>query len=313
MTETAIQPITNVERHSVLESKGVPIATSISETIKKADLNWKVLDGPCVTPHPKSGKNIEMARKKILYRSDTYEALGVVGTDYKPSDPKEFVESQFSLAAKIGGNVTRLGWTERRAKAFCCIRLKEEITLPKNLRKVGDPVAAYIYSTDGWDGGTPRQSKLFLERLSCLNGMTTRELAESLWVSHTSEMETRYTVEIGKFHEEVDNQLSELRDQFVKLAKDRMDEVEMKAFLEKLLPGDSGHSRNKREQILHLFGNGAGNQASSRWDALNAVTEYTTHVQTYRDSKIADAATSRFLGVLGRNSLNDKAMELLLN
>lgn len=34
---------------------------------------------------------------------------------------------------------------------------------------------------------------------------------------------------------------------------------------------------NRREAIVDLFANGAGNQGRSRWDALNAVTEFLQH------------------------------------
>lgn len=292
----------------MINSKGATAAT-FDEMLVAAGLNWEPVEDKVqgVTC------GLLMPRQKMLYRPDTNTALGIVGEDYQATSPREFLQSQYDLATALGGRVVRAGWTDRRSKVFSVIKLEENLTLPKGVRKAGDPIGVHILSTDGWDGRSPRESSLYLERLVCSNGMTTRELSGSLWASHKKNIETNYSKAWVGFQTEVKKVCSDVREQFVQLAKARMSEDEMKTFLGKLVPGEGKQSEAKRTQLLDLFKNGVGLEGKSKWDALNAVTEYVTHHAAYRETPIADAETNRFLGVVtGRNMMNERAMGLLL-
>jgi hypothetical protein len=186
------QQTLNMNYHSVIESKGVR-ATTLAETLVAADLNFKILEDEVVGA--KSGA--VMPRKKLLYRSDNKEALGVVGTDYCPTEPKEFIETQFEFAREVGGKVVRAGWVGRRSKAFAIVKM-DTIELPCGT-KAKDPINLYIYSTDSWDGGSPRTSMAYFERLACLNGMMTRELSTALRVSHTKNATERFDLKVKPF------------------------------------------------------------------------------------------------------------------
>lgn len=292
---------------TIIGTQGVE-ATTFDLTLAGSDLNWE----------PKADKvggmdtGIEMPRKKLLYRSDNRKPLGIVGEDYSPSDPKEFVKSQFEFSKIIKGTVSRVGFIADRARAFAFVKLNEEIKLPRELRKAGDPCRVYIYSTDGWDGGTPRRSRLFVERLKCLNGMTSREIKADLWVSHTSGMVEVYSKRWKKFLGEVRTTIEVVRNQFIQLAKARMTEADATEFLKKLLPGESKRTETVRTQLLGLFKTGVGNEGSSRWDAYSAVTEYVTHHRTYRETETSSSEVNRFLGVLETDQLSNRALGLLL-
>ncbi len=296
-------------RTSVLGTKGATAAT-FDEMLIAAGLNWEPLEDQ--VQGVKCG--LIMPREKLLYRSDNLTPLGVVGEGYVATQPREFLKSQYELAEAVGGKVIRAGWTDRRSKAFCVVEMMDKLTLPKNIRKKGDPVGCFIYTTDGWDGRSPRESNLYLERLMCANGMVSRQLEGSLWASHKANLETNYSKRWLEFQTEVKKVCADAREQFVQLAQARMGEEEMKAFLGKLIPGEGKQSDTKRTQLLDLFKNGVGLEGKTKWDALNAVTEYVTHHREYRDTPIADAATNRFLGVVsGRNPMNERAMALLLS
>ena len=43
------------------------------------------------------------------------------------------------------------------------------------------------------------------------------------------------------------------------------------------MPDESTKRAHKRERIVELFESGQGNVGETRWDALNAITEYETH------------------------------------
>lgn len=299
MTETK-------ELNSVIGSQGVEATSNFEETLKNADLDWEVND-------QKAGgmdNGIEIPRKKLLFRSDNNEFLGLVGDDYKASCPRAFAKSQFELAEAMGGNVNQIGFLAERSRAFAFINVGE-INVKSPQSEVGDPLRAFIYSTDGWDGGTPRKSRLYIERLACLNGQVSRLIEASAWVSHTQSMEVRAERRWNAFQDEVKNTLGLVTEKFEKLAATPMKLDEMQLFAEKLIPGKSSLSVNRRDTITNLFRNGAGNAGVSRWDAYNAVTEYVTHHRPYRTSGATAVNTNRFLGVLETDKLADAALGIL--
>lgn len=285
---------------------GTDVLQDLDKTLKKADLGWHVIEDVV------TGKNsgAEMRHKKMLLRSDTKEALGVVGANYEPVTPEYFAQQQYRLAEQIGGEVTRMGFVKERARAFAFIRLKD-IQIPIEHRKKDDVVGSYVYSTDGWDGKTPSKSRLYLERLACANGMTSREITASMWVSHTRRREERVEDRQQTFLGEIESQLSAIKDRYIELAQLRMGPDEMKSFLSKLFPKNSKKSEQKREQIMHLFGSGTANDGKTAYDALNAVTEYVTHYRTFRDTHVRSGTTNRFVGVLEKDTLKERALQLL--
>jgi hypothetical protein len=292
---------------SVITSKGAK-ATTLEETFISSDLNWSVRSD--LVRGSESG--IRMPRSKMLYRSDTKEPLGIVGEGYIASDPRSFVASQFQFAEAIGGKVTQVGFIPDRARAFAFVNVGD-IEVSRKGAKVGDPLSAYIYSTDGWDGGTPRQSRLYIERLTCLNGQTSKKLQAKLWVSHTKNMSSRLETKYQPFLNEIEHTVDAYRTQFNKLADTSMNTEQMEDFLKKLLPGESTLSQNRRKGVVSLFEEGTGNLGNSRWDAYNAVTEFVTHGRGYRETDVRSASTNRFFGVLETDTLSDKALALLNN
>jgi hypothetical protein len=294
---------------TIIQTQGVEATTALDETIKNAQLNWE----PLADQVAGMDSGVVMPRKKLLYRSDTKEALGVVGSDYEPTNPRDFVNRQYALAESMGGKVVRVGFLSERSRAFAFVQVGDKIEIPRGKRKVGDPVQAYIYSTDGWDGGTPQRSRLYIERLKCANGMTSREIHANLWVSHVSCMEKRAEPRRNTFQGEVLKMTETIRKEFTKLAQTRMTVEQAKEFVEKLIPGEATMSVNRRNTVLSLFETGDGNEAATRWDAYNAVTQFITHHRTYRTTDATSIETNRFLGVLETDTLGRQALNLLLN
>jgi hypothetical protein len=297
-------------RNSIIESQGVKALPTLEATLEAASLNWNVLTDDVAGV----GSGIVMPRTKLLYRSDTRKALGVVGVDYEPSDPRTFLKRQFEMASAMGGEVAQAGFCDLKSRAFCFVRLGEEWKLPKSALKKGDTVQSYLYSTDGWDGGTPSRSRLYVERLTCLNGMVSSEVQSNYWVSHGKGKEEREQVRWEDFQEGVKTQVDGIKTQFIALADQRMSEFEMMAFLENLLPGESTRTENRREALLALFSKkDSGNLGQSRWDAYNAVTEYITHERGHKEMATSSAEENRFFSVLEKDTLRAQAMKLLLN
>lgn len=293
--------------HSIIETVGVEATTDIKQTSREADLDWEVLEAPVVLPNGDT-----FPRKKLLLRSDNGAPLGIVGENYTPSTPRQFLERQYELAGELGGKVVRAGFLPRSSRVFSVISFKEDLRIKSPDAKVGDVIRAFVYTTDGWDGATPIQSRLYLERLVCLNGMTSQKLHSSIWVSHTRNVSLRWDYRVEEFKRKVQEGITFLSDRLNRLAETPMTVDEARGFFDALLPGDHPHRKKVRENLLNLFQNGIGNQGRTRYDALNAITEYETHHLRFRVPP-AQLEEHRFLRVLGDNPLRERAYDALLN
>lgn len=287
-------------------------ATDFNTTLKAAGLDWE----PQEDKVGGMDSGIEVPRFKMLYRSDTRDPLGIVGKDYKASSPKEFLESQFEFAEFVKGKVTKAGFLPDRSRAFAFVKLEDIKVKPRAERQVGDICGAYIYSIDGWDGGTPRKSRLYVERLRCKNGMASKEIKSSLWVSHTSGMDALYEKRWKVFMNEIGKEVTDIRTKFQTLVEAPMSQEQMVEFAARLLPGEGTKVENRRAEIVGLFGaGGTGNDGTTRWGAYNAVTEFETHHRSFRTQTGSGRleTTNRLTGVLEYATMAPKALELLLN
>jgi hypothetical protein len=95
------------------------------------------------------------------------------------------------------------------------------------------------------------------------------------------------------------------------------------AFAEELVPlpdgegARTGRARNAHATLRELFETGPGTEirgvAGTRWAALNAVTDYTTHHRATRVAQGEGAAAKRLESVWfgSGDTLNQRAVELL--
>lgn len=300
----------NTETRSIIDSMGItPNHASYEETLWQSGLDFQVMEDSVRG----FASGITAPRMKMLYRSDDHSVLGVMRQTYSASDPREFLQSQYDVAKELGGTVARVGFIEQNAKAFAFIRLDQQIVLPRKSRKHGDAIGLYLYSTDGWNGSTPRSTKLFMERVVCSNGITSRNIEDILWVAHTKNSKLNYGRRSGPFMQGVKQQISQMNGQFVQLANERMTVPQLNEFLMKLLPGDGERAEERRTVIGRLFHEGKGNEGRTRWDAFNAVTEYATHQATHRETEDRDSNLNRFTSLMERPTINEKALNLLTN
>ena len=106
---------------------------------------------------------------------------------------------------------------------------------------------------------------------------------------------------------------ADMRQQLAGLNQEPLTQEDAQAFTRLLLPAKDENevptrTRNMRDHILDLYCRGAGNQGETRWDALNAVTDYADHHQTMR----GDNSTRLESAMLGSGAqLKQKAFDLL--
>lgn len=275
----------------------------VDTILKEADLDWE----PMFTRVLGEGLSDPLPNKLLMYLSDNKKPLAVVGRYYRATLPREFVQSQLALAEAVGGQLVAIDSLRHSLKndlrVVSFIRLRENIQI-QHMDK-GDPIGLFITTVDGWNGGTARQSRLYVERVVCRNGLTSRMLEAEIWTSHTSGIDSRWQAGVSDFMEKVRKKKEEIVTRLQKMAETPMEEQEAVEFFRQLVPGEHAQAQRRREMLLTLFHRGEGNLGRTRYDALNAVTEYVTHHRRYRDQ------FTQTFSVIGDEPLRDRAWQLL--
>jgi len=279
----------------------------VDTILKEAGLDWE----PMFTRVLGEGLSDPLPGKFLMYRSDNKKPLAVVGRQYRATLPREFVQSQLALAEALGGQLVAIDTFPYVVKkdhvlpfrVVAFIRLQEQVQI-QHMDK-GDPIGLFITTVDGWDGATARQSRLYVERVVCRNGLTSRMLEAEIWTSHTSGIDSRWQIGVAQFMEKVRKKKEEVVTHLQKMAQTPMEPKEAMEFFQQLIPGDHPRIQRKREFLMTLFHRGEGNLGQTRYDALNAVTEFVTHHRRYRD-----VATQTF-SIIGDEPLRERAWRLL--
>jgi phage/plasmid-like protein (TIGR03299 family) len=147
----------------------------------------------------------------------------------------------------------------------------------------------------GTNDGTKRNAYFGMaQRIFCNNQIRTimQSANESdYWISHTKNWENRLDQAKKGFHAALRG-LQAFEQIANKLDTVNMTVDECRGFTAELLPDPerkkdekgkeievrhTSRIPNRREKIVDLFANGAGNLGATRWDALNGLTEYVNH------------------------------------
>ena len=240
-----------------------------------------------------------------LQRTDTNKHLSVVKESYRPIQMDEMFEIIDKASTEIG-NIEHTGWAESRAgrKMVLRSRLLSDIDLG------GDIIQPHFYTVIDNTGMGSNKSIASTLRVACDNAMhlidTEEAIARTLGVRHALTFD-------GKIEAMVDNIRSNVNTtiKFGKVANklrvERFTREDMVELTNELIPvteNDSTKRINKREQLVELFTNGRGNVGESKWDALNAVTEYETHT--------GKQSTEKFLRSFNTNTISQRASNLLV-
>ena len=209
-----------------------------------------------------------------LQRADTGRHLGMVGESYRPIQMEEMVDVIGRASRKIG-DIQHVGYTESKGGKKVVIQSK----LPEPINVDGDKVEPYFYTVVDHSGMGSNKVVPSTIRISCDNAFHLIKSCADNRAHHASTFDDRVkamidsivtSVESAKNFEGVMKRLKSLKftkNQMVKLTQ-------------KFIPVEKDESTrriNKREKIVDLFESGRGNCGETRWDALNALTEYETH------------------------------------
>ena len=240
-----------------------------------------------------------------LQRTDTNKHLSVVKESYRPIQMDEMFEIIDKASTEIG-NIEHTGWAESRAgrKMVLRSRLLSDIDLG------GDIIQPHFYTVIDNTGMGSNKSIASTLRVACDNAMhlidTEEAIARTLGVRHALTFDGKIEAMIDNIRSNV-NTTMKFGEVANKLRIEKFSREDMVKLTGELIPvtdKDSTKRIKKREKLVELFTNGRGNVGESKWDALNAVTEYETHT--------GKQSTEKFLRSFNTNTISQRASKLLV-
>ena len=253
---------------------------------REAGMNWEIQSSPV---HYLTQHSAEVYKDaKVLFRSDSHEALSVVSNRYQEVQPREILEFYRDLVDLGGFELETAGVLKGGKKLWALARTGEETLL-----KGGDLVKGYLLLATACDGSLATTAQFTSVRVVCNNtlALATGDNAGAIKVPHSTKFDAdkvKQQLGISSGHWK----------QFIKrirgLADRPVHPFEARRYLVEVLgdPELSYYKQPNLKVINHVFdlyvGSGMGaNLASANdtaWGLVNAVTQYVDHERRARSS-----------------------------
>jgi len=280
------------------------------EALTLAHLNWQVAGMPVAV----NGKELKFPNGdrtdswQGICRTDTGDCLGVMRGQYQPIQNHE----AFSFFDNLIGQGRAVYDTAGALRGGKQVWLLAKVD--GSIKINGDEHRQYGLMLTSHDGSYALQVQWVTERVVCANTLSIamNGASNSCKIRHCrnwkdSEAEAARVMGLGEhYFAGVQAALSGLNEKLLTPAQ-------MDSFSKLLLPvksdeKESTRNANIRAEINTLFGRGAGNVGASRWDALQAVTDYADHGMTLRGNN-STRLESALQGA--GSSLKQRAFDLL--
>jgi phage/plasmid-like protein (TIGR03299 family) len=280
---------------------------------KSAGLDWEI-EKKSVHYFDDDGNAHKFKGQNVLYRSDNNEPMSVVSDRYKIVQPAEVLDFFNKLIEKQGYKLHTAG-SLKGGKRIWALAETGKVAEVIN----GDPVAKYILLATSYDKGMATTARETNIRVVCANtiAMADRDMRNVVSIPHSTDF----------IADNVYDQLGITTDTFAlfieqtkHLASKQVNSHSFDSFMAQLL-NSKYYEMNEKDikdnraykKILELFdGKAIGSDIAgirgTRWQLLNAVTEYVDHhVPNRSNDARLDSAWFR----QGSN-LKTSAMNLLL-
>ncbi len=208
--------------------------------------------------------------KKVMYRTDSNEPLGLVSSQYKIVQPLEVLEFFRDIVGSIA-HLETAGVLREGAHYWALAKMDGEFDL------AGDKVNQYLLLASSADGSLATQARLTSVRVVCNNTLQLaqrREGAQVVVRHNTFFKADEVKSKLAGFNET----FKAFQESAEMLARIKLSSEQASSIFNKILVGDAGKPNRASTRALDLF-NGAGIGAEmesakgTAWGALNAITQ----------------------------------------
>lgn len=256
-----------------------------AEFQKRANADWTISKRPVWYKPAPDVLSICDKDHFVLQRDDTFAALNIVGTQYKPIQNSDIFEFFHEFCERGDMVLETGGILDEGRKVWALAALKTGFTLANN-----DRVAGFCLMSDSRDGSAAR-GKYCATRVICANTLAAAFGENNINPEFRLNHRTKYNAEKAKQMMGLStNFMRELQEQSEYLTQRRMSGVAFKEFLERLFPAKEvvvDEQRNITE-MRHPRGfdyalealdtqKGAELNAGTWWQGYNAVTYMLDH------------------------------------
>ena len=252
--------------------------------LREAGMDWNIQSSPVHYMGDDTLRPFNDA--KVLYRSDTNEALSVVSNRYQVVQPREVLEFYRDLVDLGGFELETAGVLKGGKKLWALARTGQEMML-----KGDDRVAAYLLLATACDGTLATTAQFTSVRVVCNNtlALATSDSQSAIKVPHSTKFEAdkvkqQLGIGISAWHRFI----TDAR----RLADRPIHPFEARRYLVELLgdpeqPFYSQPNSKALTRVLYLFaGGGKGATLASAtgtaWGLVNAVTQFVDHERRAR-------------------------------
>jgi len=246
--------------------------------------------------------NREIPNTYSLQRDDNNEHLGMVKENYRPIQMDEMVDI-LNTASNNVGDIEHVAYAFARKGRQVVIQSK----LAEDINVDGDILKPYFYTVIDNSGKGSNKTIPSTQRIACMNAfhlIKSSALDRSL---HNTNFDDKVETMTDNIINSV-NRAKNFTSIIERLKGLSYTKKDMQRLSENLIPvkkEESTNRVNKRAELLHLFSQGLGNSGRTRWDALNAITEYETHKGKKTPEKLVHELTVS-------NTLSKKGFEILV-
>jgi len=303
---------TTTQLHSIESQGGTRVnrVKGLSELIHTAGFDFEVEKAQLYTPEGDELDNTFMLRRK-----DTKKPLNVVRGRYQIVSNEEMLDPFDKMVQEYGATYENAGLVRDGRICWVSALLPDSFEAQK-----GDTIEQRIVAMVYHDGTRRNSYFQYSHRVWCNNQMKSlnQSARQGHTVGHTGNWQTHLNQAREGFVKAIDDS-STFHEQIKQLTHKPMTQNQAECFLQNMFPIEKEVSNrvvtrqnNVREQVHELFNVGAGNSGETRWDMLNAVTEYFDH---HKKKKSRDASKSFVNEMVGMGSTPHKtqAFKLLLN
>jgi phage/plasmid-like protein (TIGR03299 family) len=283
--------------------------STIKEFLESAGLFYTVEKRQASYPH--EGELLQADDSYFLVREDTGENLSkqCVTKDYKIVQNEEFFPDFIDHLAGLDVTPDSAGVFNGGGNAWVSLKSPYSAQVADH-----DNLGSFIHLFADHRGKGSIRAQLFIVRLICTNGLTSRELQQGISIRHkgntTAKLEEAkhlLAVAQGQFDTFVESAQA--------MAQKKLDKEEAREYFKSVL-GISGEveeastrAQNNLATLEGLWVSGPGHDDSrvqgSLWTAYNAVTQWTDYYQTVRGE--TTDARKRFESVAIGNGAKVKA------
>ncbi len=251
---------------------------------REAGMEWDILSSPVV--FNSAGDLRPFTDAKVLYRSDSGDALSVVSNRYQVVQPREVLEFYRDLVDLGGFELETAGVLKGGKKLWALARTGQEVML-----KGDDHVKAYLLLATACDGTLATTAQFTSVRVVCNNTlqMATGDSTGAIKVPHSTKFDAdKVKEQLGLGISTWQRFIGDMR----RLSDRPVHAFEARRYLVDVLgePEIAFHEQPNLKVINHVFdlyaGQGKGATLASAndtaWGLVNAVTQYVDHERRAR-------------------------------